>query len=237
MGNALKRICTILARGGSKGLPGKNRRQIAGKPLIAHAIEQARAADLFDAIAVSSDDEKLLATAEDWGIEHIVRRPPEMANDTASKLPAIRHCAVTVEQALGIAFDVIVDIDVTSPLRTAEDIRGAVSLQEQNDVSCVITGARSRKSPYFNQVECDSEGFARLVKPLEGRLDRRQDAPVTYDMNAAVYVWRYRDFMENPTIFYPDTLLYEMPDDRSHDIDTPLDFDFVELLMTRRAET
>ena len=234
MGVALRRICTILARGGSKGLPGKNLRRIAGKPLVAHAIEQAKAADIFDAIGVSSDDESLLAAAEEWGAQHIVRRPPEMATDTASKMPPIRHCTLTVEERLGIRFDVIVDIDVTAPLRTADDIRGAVALLEERGVSCVITGMPARKSPYFNQVERDETGHVRLVKPLPTRIERRQDAPKTYDMNAAVYVWRYDAFMENPTIFYPDTLLYEMPEERSHDIDTLLDFEFVEFLMSRR---
>ena len=231
----MKRICTILARGGSKGLPGKNMRPLAGRPLIVHSIEQARSAGIFDAIAFSSDHDDLLTIARDNGVEHVMRRPDDMAADTASKLPPIRHAVEAVEGQTGDQFDIVVDIDVTAPLRAPEDIRGAVELLESNDTSCVITAAPARKSAYFNQVERNAEGYAGLVKPLGARLDRRQDSPQTFDMNAAVYVWRREAFMTNPDIFYPDTLLYEMPEERSHDIDSALDFEFVEFLMSRKA--
>ncbi len=234
MGVALRRICTILARGGSKGLPGKNLRRIAGKPLVAHAIEQARAADIFDVIVVDSDAEKILDAAREWGAEHLVRRPAEMATDTASKMPPIRNAALEMEGRLGATFDVIVDLDVTSPLRLPDDIRGAVRLQEARGVSSVITGSVARKSPYFNLVEREDCGAVRVCKPLPATVERRQDCPECFDMNAAVYVWRRDTFLAEPRVFYPDTLLYEMPSERSHDIDTPLDFDFVEFLMSRR---
>lgn len=228
----MKRICTICARGGSKGLPGKNLRELAGRPLIAHSIAQAQESAIFDEIAVSSDSAEILQAAKTWGAAHLIRRPDEMADDTASKLPAIRHCVSMVEEATGTRFDTVVDIDVTSPLRTAADIRGAVELMETRGVTNVITGAAARKNPYFNMVQQQADGHVDLcIRPDGGRLDRRQDCPPVFDMNAAVYVWQRDAFFSHMDVFYPDTLLYEMPEERSHDIDTPIDFQLVELLM------
>ena len=92
----MKRLCTICARGGSKGVKGKNLRLLAGKPLIAHSIEQARQSGLFEAIGVSSDSNDILKTADEWGADYLVERPAEMASDTAGQLPAIRHRAPTI---------------------------------------------------------------------------------------------------------------------------------------------
>lgn len=232
---SVKRICTICARGGSKGLPGKNIKPLLGRPLLAHSIEQARSAELFDAIAVSSDSEKILAVAKSLNVEFCIERPANLAVDTASKLPAIRHCTLEVEEKIGAPFDVIVDIDVTSPLRKSEDIIGAVDLMEKRNVTNVITGATARKNPYFNMVEQQADGHVDLCIRLKGdRLERRQDCPSVFDMNAAVYAWRRSAFMEKMDIFYPDTLLYEMPEERSHDIDTPTDFKFVEFLLSEQ---
>ncbi|MBT5050962.1 MAG: acylneuraminate cytidylyltransferase family protein [Rhodospirillaceae bacterium] len=231
----MSRICTICARAGSKGVPGKNTRLLLGKPLLAHSILQAQESDLFDAIAVSSESDDILSVAAEWGDVHLIRRPDEMANDTASKLPPIRHAALTVEEKTGVTFDVIVDLDVTSPLRNIDDIKGAVALLEARNVTNILTGAPARKNPYFNILERGSDGTIGLSKRLPGdRLERRQDTPDCFDANAAVYVWRRDDFVARPDVFYGDTLLYEMPEERSHDIDTPLDFEFVEFLMRKR---
>ena len=229
-----KRICTICARSGSKGLPGKNTRLLRGKPLFAHAIIQAQESLLFDAIAVSSDSDEVLNTAPVWGNVHVIRRPSEMALDEASKLPAIRHATQTIERKLNITFDVIVDLDITSPLRNLDDIRGAVGLLEERNVSNILTGAISRKNPYFNILERSPNGTIGLCKRTSGdRPERRQDTPQCFDANAAVYAWKRHSFMEHADVFYSDTLLYEMPEERSHDIDTLLDFEFVEFLMER----
>lgn len=235
MGSAVKRICTVCARGGSKGLPGKNLRPLSGKPLVAHAIKQAQDAGIFTAIAVSSDSEEILRAGSEWGADFAVMRPDHMAGDTASKLPPIKHLAEHVEEDMGLTFDTIVDIDVTSPLRTAADITGAVALMEDNGVSNVITGAPARKNPYFNMVQRLPDGKVTLcIRPQGKRLERRQDCPPVFDMNAAVYVWDRNTFFNHMDIFYPDTLLYEMPEERSHDIDTPFDFRFVEFLMSEQ---
>jgi len=227
----MRRICTICARGGSKGVKNKNIRTLLGKPLIAHSILQAKASGLFDCIAVSSDSDEILAIAEKWGADCLIKRPDELATDQAAKLPVIRHCVTEAECISGQTFDVVVDLDATSPLRIPEDIVGCVRLLEERGVSNVITGAPARHSPYFNMVELDEQGVARLSKKIDTPVFRRQDAPKCYDMNASVYVWRRDVLFFCSTIFNSDTLLYEMPEERSIDIDSALDFRFVEFIM------
>jgi CMP-N,N'-diacetyllegionaminic acid synthase len=232
----LNLLCTICARGGSKGVPGKNLRMLLGKPLIAHTIIQARQSGLFDAIAVSSDSNDILEAAGRFGVDVLVRRPDEMATDTAPKLPAIRHCFETAERELARTFPVFVDMDATSPLRTSGDIVGAVRLLEKTGASSVITGAPSRRSPYFNLVELDGRDVPHVSKTLSTPLVRRQDAPRCYDMNASIYVWRRDAFLAAPAVFYGDTRLFEMPEDRSVDIDSALDWEIVQMLMATREQ-
>ena len=124
----MRRLCTICARGGSKGVPNKNLRSLLGKPLLAYSIERAREAGIFERIAVSSDSAAILAAAKAAGADDMIERPLEMATDTASKLPAIRHALMTVETQQGVKYDTLTDLDATSPLRIAEDVRGAVQI-------------------------------------------------------------------------------------------------------------
>ncbi|MCK1621425.1 acylneuraminate cytidylyltransferase family protein [Bradyrhizobium sp. 159] len=227
-------LCTMCARGGSKGVVGKNARDLLGKPVLAWSIEQARETGLFDAIAFSSDSDALLDAALKAGADIAVRRPAEMATDAAPKLPAIRHC---LEQAIvqtGKTPEMFVDLDVTSPLRLASDISGAVALLRESGARNVITGAPARRSPYFNLVEQRSDGSVGLSKSANPPITRRQDAPRCFDMNASIYVWHVAPFLEQPAVFYPDTRLFEMPEERSIDIDSDLDFALVELLLRQR---
>jgi CMP-N,N'-diacetyllegionaminic acid synthase len=229
-------FCTICARGGSRGVVGKNIRDLLGKPLLAWSIEQARETAMFDTIAFSSDSDALLEAAIKAGADIAVKRPDVMATDTAPKLPAIRHCLEQAIERTGKAPDIFVDLDVTSPLRLSSDIAGAVALLEQSGARNVITGAPARRSPYFNLVEGRLDGSVGLSKPTNPPVVRRQDAPRCYDMNASIYVWRVAPFLNNPAVFYPDTRLFEMPEDRSVDIDSDLDFTLVELLLRERAQ-
>ena len=229
----MTRICTICARGGSKGVKGKNTRTLEGKPLIAHSIEQAKASGLFAAVAVSSDSEQILEIAREHGADILVRRPDELATDTAAKLPVIRHCVTEVERHLGRQSAICVDLDATSPLRSIEDIRGAVELLERSGAGNVITAMPARRSPYFNLVELGPDGIVRLSKPVDKPFVRRQDAPECFDMNASIYVWKRDVLLHAPTLFNADTRLYVMPEERSIDIDSELDFLFVEFLMSR----
>jgi N-acylneuraminate cytidylyltransferase/CMP-N,N'-diacetyllegionaminic acid synthase len=239
MGESMIKICTICARGGSKGVPGKNKRMLCGKPLLAWTVELAKNSNLFDLVAFSSDSSELLLAAKQAGADLLVERPREMASDVAGKIPAIQHCLEQAELALGQKAAVFVDLDVTSPLRSVEDVVGAVNLLETTKVSSVITGCTSRRSPYFNLVELNSDGSVKLSKEHETSILRRQDSPQCFDMNASIYVWNRDQFMRDPKTLYADTRLFEMPEKRSIDIDSEVDFELVQLLMKaqRKEET
>jgi CMP-N,N'-diacetyllegionaminic acid synthase len=235
MGHPMKRLCTICARGGSKGVPNKNIRQIGGKPLIVHSVLQAQSSGLFEAIAVSSDSPEILNISKKSGVDHLIFRPQDLASDSAPKLPAIQHCVNEVERISGENFDVIVDLDVTSPLRLTKDIEGAVRLLEEKNVSNVITGCPARRSPYFNLVERDEDDSVRLSKPPEQIITRRQDAPECFDMNASIYVWKREGLIGRKSIFNADTLLFVMPEERSIDVDHEWEFEYVEFLFNKRT--
>ena len=235
MGRSMKRLCTICARGGSKGVANKNIRPMGGKPLIVHSVLQAQSSGLFEAIAVSSDSPEILDISKKFGVDYSIFRPQELASDTSPKLPAIQHCVNEVETLFGENFDVIVDLDVTSPLRITKDIEGAVKLLEDKNVSNVITGCPARRSPYFNLVERDEMGYARLSKPPEKTITCRQDAPECFDMNASIYVWNRAGLIGSNSIFNADTLLFVMPEERSIDVDHEWEFEYVEFLFNKRT--
>ena len=234
MGEPVRRLCTICARGGSKGVPSKNIRDLRGKPLIAHSILQAKESGLFQNIAVSSDSRDILDIAKRWGADILVERPAALATDEAAKLPVIQHCAVEAEKKTGMAFDTIVDLDATAPLRTAGDIQGAVRLLEESKAPNVTTGMPARRSPYFNLVEVDEKGCVSLSKRPEKPVERRQDAPRCFDMNASIYVWKRPALLGSKSILLPETLLYVMPEERSVDIDSELDFEIVSYLKEKK---
>ena len=231
----MNRICTICARGGSKGVKNKNIRNLAGKPLIAYTLEQARTSGLFDLIAVSSDSLEILEIALSLDADLLVNRPVELASDTAAKLPVIRHCVEEAERISGKRFDVVVDLDATSPLRLVADIQDTVDMLEREKISTVITAAPARRSPYFNLVELGENGMVRLSKPPGKPIVRRQDSPKCFDMNASIYVWQRAALFNYPTVFNADTQLFVMPEERSIDIDSELDFEIVEFLMKKRG--
>lgn len=228
------RICTICVRGGSKGIANKNLIEIKGKPLLVWSIDQARASGLFAAVAVSSDSPAILDVAASAGADVLVKRPDELASDTAPKIGAIRHAYETAVATTGLAPASFVDLDATSPLRLPEDIVGAVELLERTGCPNVITGSPARRSPYFNLVEERPDGTVGLSKPGHG-IVRRQDAPRAFDMNASIYAWNVEAFLANPAVFYPETRLFEMPEERSIDIDGELDLAFVRHIMARRT--
>ena len=228
----MKILCTICARAGSKGVANKNLRLINSKPLIVYSIQQAQATKLFDQIVVSSDSADIRNVALANGATFVVERPLEMATDTAPKLPAIRHCALSAEKKFG-NFEIIIDLDATAPLRDPDDIIGALELLNSTNADNVITGTPARRSPYFNLVETDANGIAHLSKPPQVTVDRRQDSPQCFDMNASIYVWRREALLENESLFTANTRLFVMPPERSHDIDSQADFEMVEWMMTK----
>ncbi|ACK84795.1 acylneuraminate cytidylyltransferase family protein [Methylorubrum extorquens] len=229
-----KRLCTICVRGGSKGVPGKNIRMLAGTPLLAHSILQARATGLFAAVAVSSDSPEILDIAGRYGADYLVERPPELATDAAPKLPVIRHCASAVEKSCGFRYDVFVDLGATSPLRLPADISACVARLRSEDADIVLTATHARHSPYFSMVRIGIERGVHLLMSTEPPPVRRQDTPECFDMNGSIYVWTRDALMSERGLFGSRTRLHIMPEERSADIDTELDWLLVETLMQRQ---
>lgn len=231
----MKRLGSICARGGSKGVPNKNLRIVAGKPLIAHTIQQAVQSKMFDCISVSSDSVEILNVAKNFGAEVLIQRPIEMATDTAAKLPAIQHCLLETEKIMQVQFDIVVDMDCTSPLRSIQDITQSINLFESSGgCSNLITGARARRSPYFNLVQRKTDGYVELVVTPEKPILRRQDAPDCYDMNGSIYIWTRDSLLSIKKVISDKTIIFEMPEERSLDIDSEFDFKVVSFLMEKR---
>ncbi|MGW8169122.1 MAG: acylneuraminate cytidylyltransferase family protein [Sulfurovaceae bacterium] len=230
-----KILCTICARGGSKGVKNKNIKLINGKPLIAYTIEQAKLSGLFKHIVVSTDSDDIVNTAMGYGAEVFFKRSAEMASDTAGKLDVIKDAFIRSEEHYGEKFDYLIDLDATAPLRDVKDIIDSFTQFLNNDNDNLITAMPSRRSPYFNLVEVDKNGKVHLSKKLDSNIVRRQDAPKSYDMNASIYIWKREVILNKNSLFLENTGLYVMPEERSIDIDSELDFKFVEFLIRENS--
>jgi CMP-N,N'-diacetyllegionaminic acid synthase len=226
-------LCTICARGGSKGVKNKNIKRLNGKPLIAYTIEQARESGLFEHIVISTDSDLIATVAQEYGAEVFFKRSPEMASDTAGKLEVIKDAFVRSEEHYQTTYDYLIDLDATAPLRSVQDIVESYQQFLKDDNDNLITAMPSRRSPYFNLVEVDTAGKVTLSKKLNSNVVRRQDAPKSYDMNASIYIWKRDILLNEHSIFLDKTGLYVMPEERSIDIDSELDFEFVEFLMKK----
>ena len=183
-------LCTICARGGSKGLPNKNLLKIGDKSLIGHTLTQAKAIDAIDCIIVSSDSNEILKEGEIYAADILLQRSAKLASDDAGKIDAIIDCLNHAESNLNKHFDYVIDLDVTSPLRNLIDIENCLEFTKDQGFKNLITVTNSKKNPYFNQIEITNEG-PQLVKV--GIISKNeQSAPKVYDMNFQ-YVWS-RDF-------------------------------------------
>lgn len=232
-----KILCTICARGGSKGVKNKNIKVLEGIPLIAHTILQAKESGLFDRIVVSTDSDDIAAAAKEYEAEVFFKRDATLSNDNAGKLEVIKDAFKRSEEYYDTKFDYSVDLDATSPLRLSSDIAKAFEyFLSKGGKGNLFSVSLSHKNPYFNIVELDSEGYARISKSLvdEGMVLSRQSAPKTFDINGSIYIWDRETLLNNDTIFLKKTLVYSMPVERSIDIDTNLDFEFVEYLMQNK---
>ena len=231
-----KVLAIIGARGGSKGLKNKNIRPLLGKPLICWSIEQALESGLFDRVVLTSDDDEIMRIAAAAGAEVFFRRPAELAADTSPKMPAIRHALLETEKRYGREYDVVFDIDATSPLRTSEDFRLAFEQFERNGYDTLVTAMPARRSPYFNLIELDADGRVVLSKKLDRLVLRRQDSPKCFDMNSSFDIWKRDVLVASDTALVSNTGLYVMPEERSIDIDGELDWKIVEIVMAERIE-
>lgn len=223
-------IATICARAGSQGVPGKNIRDMRGKPLIAYSIEQALRCPEVDEVFVSTDSEEIADIASRYGASVLGLRPPHLAVADAPKLPVIRHLVEAIEES-GVEVRRIVDLDPTSPLREVADISTCIGMLDAN-TDTVVTGYLSDKNPYFNMIEKkDDGGFAPVVRP-SADLPGRQAAPPVYAMNASVYCWWRSSFANS--LWEGRVRLHVMPRERSIDIDHEIDWKLVELLLEER---
>lgn len=230
-------LVTICARGGSKGIPGKNIRPLAGIPLIGYTINAAlRFARKMKqhnvVIALSTDSPEIQSVAEACGLTSDYRRPDYLAGDSVGKIDAIADILRHAEATSGSRFDYVLDLDVTSPLRTIDDLTGAFDLLEKDTGALnIFSVSEASRNPYFNMVERQSDGYYRQVKPLPSTVKSRQTAPKVYDMNASFYIYR-RTFFESGTdsAITPRSLIYVM-DHICFDLDHPVDFDFLQYLI------
>jgi len=213
-------IAFVFARGGSKGLPRKNLRLLAGKPLIVHAIETGLALTRVSKVIVSTDDAEIAAVAERAGAWVPFMRPAELAGDAVPEWLAWQH-AIRQTRAMGQAVDVFVSLPPTSPLRTSADVDFAIDLKLRSDADIVITVREAERNPYFNMVRAGEGGALSLA--IEGQYHRRQDAPPIYDITTVAYVADADFILSAGRIFDGKVRAVEVPRARAIDIDTEYD--------------
>ena len=225
-------VGAIFARGGSKGVPRKNIRLLAGKPLIAYAIETALASELIDCVIVSTDDAEIAGVAQQYGAEVPFMRPAELARDDSPEWLAWQHTIRTLEVTEGEPkMNVFVCIPPTSPLRAVEDVDACIQTLLESDADLVITVKPAERNPYFNMVVLDEQDYARLVIQPDKKTHRRQAAPMVYDMTTVAYAARPEFVLSADSMFEGKVKAVVVPAERAVDIDTELDFRFAEFLL------
>jgi CMP-N-acetylneuraminic acid synthetase len=222
----------IPARKGSKGVPNKNLRLVSGKPLVVHAIECGLECNLIDRLIVSTDCERIASVARDHGAEVPFIRPKELATDEAHMLPVLQHAVLKAEERYAEQVDCLILIDPTAPLRSVDDLTGALELFRSKDCDAVFSGSVARRNPYFNMVQ-EKGGYYTLVNNSTQSIGRRQDAPQVYDLNTIVFIYTRAAVMEQKSRIPEKTLLYEISVDRAIDLDTELDFIFLDFILSR----
>jgi CMP-N-acetylneuraminic acid synthetase len=223
-------VAFIFARGGSKGLPGKNVRPLCGKPMIAWAIEQAKAVKSISRVIVSTDSEEIAIVARQYGAETPFLRPHELARDDSPEWLAWRH-ALSYLQNEGDLPDAMVSIPVTAPLRQPIDIERCLDDFARGGADVVVTVSTAHRSPYFNMVKRNGDGTVELVIPPVENVSRRQDAPLVFDMATVAYVVSPEFVLTRNALFEGRVRAVEVPLERAIDIDTYLDFQIAECLM------
>lgn len=223
----------IPARGGSKGVPRKNLRMVGGKPLLAWAIECAKASRLLDDFLVSTDDNEIYRAASYLGAPLPFLRPAELAQDSSPMLPVLEHAILETEKQKGITVQYAVLIDPTAPLRTSADIDAVIEMLKKDDCDVVVSGSPAHRNPWFNMVKREGE-FVSLAADISPRPLRRQDCPTVFDLNTIAWGFSRRAVIEIGERIPPRTRLYETPGIRSIDLDTELDFQLLELVMKEK---
>lgn len=224
----------ICARGGSKGLPGKNIRMLAGRPLIGWAIHVAQQVEKISRIIVSTDSEEIAQIAEEQGATVPFIRPSYLAEDDSPEWLVWRHALQYLLENKKAKIDGLVSVPATAPLRSPGDIEKCITEFEKGDSDCVITVSDAHRSPYFNMIKHDEEEYAHLVLSPEKKITRRQDVPVVYDMTTVAYVVRPEFVLHKDSLFDGRVRSVIVPPERAIDIDTILDFQIAECLLAQR---
>lgn len=216
----------VFCRGGSKGIPNKNIKPLAGKPLLAHTVDCARSSRLIDNVVVSTDSERIAEVAAKYGATPLIR-PSELAADASPEILAWRH-------AVGKFGDdnlsgLFISLPATAPLRATEDIDSAIHRYQSGDCDIVFGISRSQRNPYLNMVRVDDAGHIHVVNRTSAV--RRQDVPDVYDITTCVYVGGVEYVMTCESLMAGRVGYIEIPVERSLDIDDPFDFHLAELLM------
>jgi N-acylneuraminate cytidylyltransferase len=228
-------IAFVFARGGSRGVPNKNLRLLAGKPLLAHAIESARASRYVERVVVSTDSPTIARVATHWGAEVPFQRPSDLATDDASEFDAWQHAVRHVYETSSSGFEVFVSVPTTAPLRVAGDIDAVVDRLRDGPFDIVMTLTEAHRNPWIHMAQVDAEGAVSLLQTNRRNVTCRQNAPPVYDRTAVAYaawphfVLRSRDLWDGRV----GAVL--VPAERSLDIDTEEDLLFAEFALGRRG--
>lgn len=228
-----KCICFIGARGGSKGVKGKNLRMFAGKPLIAHAIEQSLNSGIFSHVIVSTEDKKISSVARKYGAETPFERPKRLATDKASMGDVLIH-GINELYSLGYKFDIFVSRDCTAPFIRNIDIKNSIKLLRKTKCNAVFSVYKQHFNPYFNMMEPNSIGFLRISKGLKKRPVSRQTAPIVYQLNG-FFTYNAKQFLKfRDAIKLTKVLPLEIPEQNGFMIDTEVEFKMAELMFKNK---
>ena len=230
----IRATALVCAREGSKSLPGKNVRLLAGKPLIAWAIEHALAVDRINRVIVSTDSEEIASIARKFGAQVPFIRPAELARDDSPEWLVWRHTLNFLLEIEGTHPDALVVVPATAPLRMPVDIENCLDEFEKGDGDLVITITDAHRNPYFNMVKRRPDNTVELVIPPDATVARRQDAPAVYDMTTVAYVVQPQFVMNHNAVFEGRVRAVHVPRERSIDIDTAFDFMIAECLINSR---
>lgn len=226
-------LALIPARGGSKGIPGKNLAPAGGRPLLAWTLDAARNSQFLDRTLVSTDDPAIAAAARELGGEVPFLRPAEISGDDASPLLAIEHALAWLEREQGWRPDYIMLLQPTSPLRLTADIDAACRLAIEKNADGVVSVTEASPHPYLTRTVGKDGRLGDFLK-LPGGYPRRQEFPAVHALNGAIYLGR-REILVTRGTFYTDrTYAYVMPAERSLDIDTPWDLHLADLLLQEK---
>ena len=228
----MKTFAFIFARGGSKGLPRKNVRELAGKPLIAHSIDAAKKISSINKIFVSTEDPEIASIAEQ-NQAVVIHRPSSLASDNSPEWLSWKHAINYAQDNFG-TFQNFISLPTTSPLRNSDDITRCLNAHKRG-VDIVVTTTKSQRSPWFNMVQQDNTGALRLlIRDKRNSIVNRQTAPKSYDLSTVAYVTSPNFILNNSSIWDGHVVGVEIPPERAIDIDTLLDFEIAEFLYLKK---